>query len=73
MLGAVPDGDTLACVVYRVAYFADDCDSPRQVEALKIERTPEGCRARSIYFGGHGDVGMQIVEWDSEPPAAETP
>lgn len=42
------------------------------MQILKIERAPEGWRARSIYFGGHGNVGMQIVEWDSEPPA-ETP
>lgn len=38
-----------------------------------MDRTPQGWRARKAYFGGQGTVGMQIVEWDSEPAGAETP
>lgn len=73
VLGVVADGDALAYFVYGMVHFEDDADSPSKVQTLKMERTPEGWRAISIYFAGHGNVGMQIWELDSEPPAAETP
>lgn len=66
VLGAVPDGEDAAYVVYRVIHIGD---GPREAQTLRMERTPEGWRARNIYFAGHGGVGMQIVEWEGRPLA----
>jgi hypothetical protein len=63
VLGAVPDGDDAAYIVYRIIHVAD---GPREVQTLRMERTPEGWRARNIYFAGHGNVSMQIVEWEGQ-------
>lgn len=73
VLGAVPDGEGVAYVVYRIIHMDDDADSPREVQTLRMERTPEGWRARNIYFGGQGNVGMQIVEWEGQRVAPENP
>ncbi|HEX8454007.1 MAG TPA: hypothetical protein VF647_18115 [Longimicrobium sp.] len=64
VLGAVPDGPDAAYVVYRIIHVGD---GPREVQTLRMERTPEGWLARNIYFAGHGGVGMQIVEWEGRP------
>jgi hypothetical protein len=66
VLGAVPDGEDAAYVVYRIIHVGD---GPREVQTLRMERTPEGWRARNIYFAGHGGVDMQIVEWEGRPIA----
>ncbi len=73
VLGAVPDGEAVAYVVYRIIHLDDDADSPREVQTLRMERTSEGWRARNIYFGGHGKVNMQIVEWEGQRVAPESP
>lgn len=66
VLGAVSDGEDAAYVVYRIIHVGG---GPREVQTLRMERTPEGWRARNIYFAGHGGVGMQIVEWEGRPLA----
>jgi hypothetical protein len=63
VIGAVPDGQDVAYVVYRIIHIGD---GPREVQTLRMERTPEGWRARNIYFAGYGNVSMQIVEWEGQ-------
>jgi len=66
VLGAVPHGEDVAYVVYRIIHLGD---GPREVQTLRMERTPDGWRARNIYFAGDGNVGMQIVEWEGQDVA----